>query len=702
MKLSPSYQIEAAATRIQIAGRKAMQHPIASILSLCVLAGVAATVISYSQAPDAPLAGEVAPLALPADNVELVDVNGRKITVTVLSMAADKQSIVVRLADGRETPLLMSRLNPDTVRKLTGAAPAIRQMPVRPRAMTTREIRVIRDNGIEASKAVQALPIQELIRLYQANDPKVQPHIDSIALSNDQDRRFFNKFPELADNTISPMALIGQVKLVEGEEKVSLRPEFERVGVKATQQVGDTCSTYSAQHLFQYAYLAAGKNPPTTATLMALTGTNGVKVPPLYTLRAMAQYNRQRGYPTPKVVSFNGFSSLNEKLFFELVKHQLRSKRAVVASNNTNSHAIVIVGFHTTADGKTIWEYLDSNRVWQDKGYKTTDRITSGSAFSIWFENGPIEPEAADKAKLDPTVETPGITPQEEAIKFYATWMAQGALPGEKAMDFRQRIGAAAHPAKDALRRKTATELQEGYLNRDPTVMAATLPTKIEWARNETALLAGRGPDHGRIGFSTRINNEYIRSLAIKDPQGDERVSLREEMLKIGVKPTQQDGPTCAFYSLFHMLQYACLKDGREYPSVERIRAAVVRWRPEIGNRANPNPTMVFPALESVCGKRPMVMDLRTGIPALTEEVVKQELRNGRPCCLQTTYRKDGINHAIVVIGFETKGGVTTWEYLDSNKIPTENGSGFNTFPNEFITPVNWESPLGTYSLWFK
>lgn len=305
--------------------------------------------------------------------------------------------------------------------------------------------------------------------------------------------------------------------------------------------------------------------------------------------------------------------------------------------------------------------------------------------------------------KIDPTVETPNMTPQEEAIKFYITWMEQGPLPGEKTTDFRHRIGKAAHPARDALKGKNAKELQEGYLNRNPIVMAATLPTKFEWARNETALLAGKDPDYGRIGFSTRINNEYIRKLEIKDPQEDERVSLRENLLKIGVKPTQQIGPTCSFYSLFHMLQFACLIDGKKYPSIEAIRAAVVKRRPSIGNPSNPNPNLVFPILADVCGERPMVMDLRTGIPKLTEEVVKQELRNGRPCCVQTTYRKQGVgHHAIVVVGFETKGGVTRYEYLDSNKIPTENGSGFNTFPNEFITPINWDSPLGTYSLWFK
>lgn len=73
-------------------------------LPFCLVAGMAATVITFSQTPE-PAKTEIPTMTLPAENVELIDVQGRKIIGTVLSMAADRLSIAVRTAVGKEMPL---------------------------------------------------------------------------------------------------------------------------------------------------------------------------------------------------------------------------------------------------------------------------------------------------------------------------------------------------------------------------------------------------------------------------------------------------------------------------------------------------------------------------------------------------------------------------------------------------------------------
>jgi hypothetical protein len=272
---------------------------------------------------------------------------------------------------------------------LAGMAATVISYSQAPEAPVAQRVDVnqLREEGLAALRATRHLPVKKLHRLYVEQDPKVMPHIRLFQHAWDEDMRWYENSPAIRAKAVNPLSIIPlmEVKPLTEEEKVSLRPEFERLGVKAFQQVGDTCSLYSTQHLLQYAFAAAGMKAPSPNELMRLTGTDGVKVPTPILIQAATKASAPAG-KVPHTMQFTGFSgNLSTKMFHEMVKHQIRNKRAVQVATADCTHAIVIVGFHTK-DKKTTWEFLNSNRIWQDNGYSTIKGISDITAFSLWFE----------------------------------------------------------------------------------------------------------------------------------------------------------------------------------------------------------------------------------------------------------------------------------------------------------------------------
>jgi hypothetical protein len=285
---------------------------------------------------------------------------------------------------------------------------------------------------------------------------------------------------------------------------------------------------------------------------------------------------------------------------------------------------------------------------------------------------------------------------QLQAIEGRSKRIREAMMPGETVVEYTSRLSKEASQAHKQIQHLSAKELQEAYLAKDPLVMQAASYAIFLWERDEARGATFNDP--GRIGFHNRVCEDYIRTLEIKDPSVEEIVSLREEFKKLGVRATQQVGGTCAFHSVYNMLQYAALKDGGTPPSLKRFHDAARQKVP--GKHGNMHPTYSLPAIKNVYGKRATVMSLNTGISKLTEEALKQELRNGRPVRATSKYRNSFALHHILVIGFHTKDGKTRYEYLDSNLLPTENNSGYAFLPNDYMGAISWDQIM--FSIEFK
>lgn len=353
-----------------------MQHPIASILSLCVLAGVAATVISYSQAPNATMGGEVAPMTLPADNVELVDVNGRAITVTVLEKHL--RGITIRNEQGGKTFVEWNKLSPQTVTKITGKAPQPNMAP------QTREqgIADMKRAG-ELRKKFDQMSAKELMAAYKAGN-------EEIAFMLQRSERSFanwmkyhgNKKPSLSEQTRSGVALLNEVEIREGDEHVTLRPEFERVGVVAQGQGQTwTCFQHATYHMYQYECRRKRLKVPSYPQFMDMIGGGAGVLGRIHTIQAsngnqLFIQHLQLGIPV---------------LERELVKHQIRIGHPCVMlmeSHVSGAHGVLIIGFKLEGN-TTTFEYLDSNGVAENKGYRTMDAtrfIASSEGWSAWLK----------------------------------------------------------------------------------------------------------------------------------------------------------------------------------------------------------------------------------------------------------------------------------------------------------------------------
>lgn len=399
MKTSLSDRVAAAADNARKLGQGAFKNPVSSILSLCLVAGVAATLITFSQESQTPAVEKAAATALPlpADNVELVDVNGRAITVTVLSMATDKLSIIVRTADGKEMPILMSRLNAATIEKLTGEATAPKTAP---RILSTKQLNNRAKEASAVREQLRKLPAAEIHKMFVDQKTNKNPEIDLLLQVMESRWGNTRRFQEAKDPAWSNynfgyqdiMHLI-EVKPDDVEEKVSLRSEFERLGVKPTEQERHMCTMYSAQHLAQYVFLKKGAEPPSIENLKTRIRPmwdwtkTGMSTPSRIIIPAIESGNKRL-----KVLWINGPLP---KISDEMIKHQIRNGHPCRVSiwekigGGGGSHAIVVIGFHSK-DGVTTWEMLNSNNTNEDGGYTTRPNNSiqhdASQDFSAWFE----------------------------------------------------------------------------------------------------------------------------------------------------------------------------------------------------------------------------------------------------------------------------------------------------------------------------
>jgi hypothetical protein len=121
MKTTLKERLNTASSAIQTQGKKGFKHPITSILSLCLVAGIAATIAGFSQAPtekNVALSGSTASVAAPAGTTPplnlpvahtLTSADGRTIDVTILSKS--DTAIKAKKADGKEFEIGFDKLS---------------------------------------------------------------------------------------------------------------------------------------------------------------------------------------------------------------------------------------------------------------------------------------------------------------------------------------------------------------------------------------------------------------------------------------------------------------------------------------------------------------------------------------------------------------------------------------------------------------
>ena len=232
----------------------------------------------------------------------------------------------------------------------------------------------------EIGKGYAKLTAKELMEKFKANDPDLLLVMSKNSYASDLD--YYNgKDPNLASRFKPSIELLRKIEIKEGDEKVSLRSDFEKVGVVAHQQTTDACFQHASYHAYQY-QLKKNKLPaPSYEGFIQMSGGGAGYA------KAMFNFKLPDGRK-PQIYDLNlgGVAQLER----ELVKHQLRNGIPCIISviiPNIPGHVVLAIGFETK-DGKTTFEYLDSNRVWQDKGYRTidSDNVIPRGGFSAWFE----------------------------------------------------------------------------------------------------------------------------------------------------------------------------------------------------------------------------------------------------------------------------------------------------------------------------
>jgi hypothetical protein len=170
-------------------------------------------------------------------------------------------------------------------------------------------------------------------------------------------------------------------------EEASLRPVFEKAGIKAMKQEGEDCTVYAGMYLTQYWQATTGKMVTNRNEFLNLLKQSGKNSPNdvLFDEEIVAALKHQHG-KIPTVLKMAGVTRF---LLIELIKEMIRKGRPVlidVKGSKYKGHRVLCIGF-TTKDGNTTFHYIDSNGLYIDHGYKTVPEYgVDVTSDCIWIE----------------------------------------------------------------------------------------------------------------------------------------------------------------------------------------------------------------------------------------------------------------------------------------------------------------------------
>jgi hypothetical protein len=395
--------LHATANRIHTHARKFTKRQIAAMTAVTM--GLAAvTIATFSQEPAAP-EGKAVPMKLPTPTAQplwIESKDGRKIAARV--MARDDKGITVlrHTATGyEEKPLLLSweDLGPSARQMLDGEktweeiakdrsaerkadaqAKLDRRTEERRKGSELQQmVNELSERRLELNKKFFHLSAKDQQQALIENGRDIQVYLASHRQQVMSGAKSTNVTHTFSWDFAKTLVIPDQAK----DETVSLRPEFERLGVVATKQVGDSCSIYASFHLAQFLMrkhgIAApsiqewqrkavtenlhGKNPASDKQMIfdhevvdgikSLVGNRNVHV--TWTIMPLGNLKQE----VTKELLRKGVPVL-----IEWVPPKADGYVTVGAP-----HSSLIVGF-VTKDGVTQWEIIDSNHVDRNGGYK--------------------------------------------------------------------------------------------------------------------------------------------------------------------------------------------------------------------------------------------------------------------------------------------------------------------------------------------
>ena len=186
MKTTLEERLAAASANMKLTACKAFTHPITSILSLCLVAGIAATLASFSQTSEPTVAITPTAIAPTAQTMPvartLTSADGRTIEVTILSKSAT--AIKAKKADGKEFKIALDKLSDADKAFVVGLTNPD------PNAVKKPTVLVVVDRGYkypEYSEFIEWLKTENMevtIGLFYVRDSSVDSHLKMALQQN--------------------------------------------------------------------------------------------------------------------------------------------------------------------------------------------------------------------------------------------------------------------------------------------------------------------------------------------------------------------------------------------------------------------------------------------------------------------------------------------------------------------------------------
>jgi len=244
-----------------------------------------------------------------------------------------------------------------------------------------------------------------------------------------------------------------------------------------------------------------------------------------------------------------------------------------------------------------------------------------------------------------------------------------------------------------------ALEWEGAAVRRDMTNMSTSDIQKMLKARDyktETWLAEQAwGSKSAQTDSVCRYESQVPHILALTPNEADEKVSLRQEFEKAGIKSIAQTPNACTFYSGYSLYQYLVWKNGMETIPFEQFLATAKSFEPKwpADMRARDphiderfSDFSIIRAGLKLRGIHPTIIPFASPNNNVRVDLMKHFLKKGYPLW-GSIFTKTGVGHAVLFTGFTTSNGKTRFEVLES-KGPGYGDGGYELIDSNIVKGV--------------
>jgi len=226
----------------------------------------------------------------------------------------------------------------------------------------------------------------EFMNMVKQRDPKVAAYLNML----DMQKRYAKPGTVTLADTFCELPPPATVP-----ETISLRPEFEKLGIQALDQKHEPlCEIYAAYQMLRFTFAKKHMKPPVSLEAFKKLASSGSGLEHIRRANISKLIIRTCACQTSSITMASTWSGEKANINIEWVKYELKHGRPVVisarAEGSGNPHAMVAVGIHTFPNPNSFQDVTILNSWgtdWKDKGYGITGINGGAEPYSLELQD---------------------------------------------------------------------------------------------------------------------------------------------------------------------------------------------------------------------------------------------------------------------------------------------------------------------------